>query len=159
MKRAARRNLLAAGVAAVTGSLSWTHAAHAQAQRATSSGDPGREALRKAYDAAVVMKQQAQSSGDQPYGAVVVVDGEIAGEGASRVVKDNNPNAHAERVAIREAQRRLARQDLRGAILVSTSRPCSLCEEAAAQAGIARMVHGADLTDAGAPRTPNTSRR
>lgn len=103
------------------------------------------------YEAAVRMKRLAQSWGDQPYGAVLVLDGAIIGEGPSRVVKNNDVTAHAEREAIRDASRRLGRQKLAGAVLYSTSRPCSLCEAAAAEAGVSRMYFGASLADAGAP--------
>jgi len=98
------------------------------------------------------MKRQALSWGDQPYGAVIVMDGVLAGEGPSRVVKNQDVNAHAEREAIRDAQRRLGTQSLEGAVLYSTSRPCSLCEAAAARAKVSRMIFGAGLTDAGPPK-------
>jgi tRNA(Arg) A34 adenosine deaminase TadA len=104
------------------------------------------------YQAAAEMKRRAESWGDQPYGAVLVLDGAIVGEGPSRVVKNNDASAHAEREAIRDAQRRLGAASLQGATLYSTSRPCSLCEAAAAQAKVGRMVFGPALTDAGAPR-------
>jgi tRNA(Arg) A34 adenosine deaminase TadA len=54
--------------------------------------------------------------------------------------------------AIRDAARRLRTRDLSGCVLVSTSRPCRMCEAAAAWAGISRMVYGESLTEAGAPR-------
>ena len=97
------------------------------------------------------MKRLAQSWGDQPYGAVLILDGKLVGEGPSRVVKNNDINAHAEREAIRDAQRRLGRTELPGAVLYSTSRPCGLCEAAAARAKVSRMYFGAALSDAGAP--------
>ncbi|MCY7287856.1 MAG: hypothetical protein LH624_06290 [Cryobacterium sp.] len=103
------------------------------------------------YQAAADMKRLAESWGDQPYGAVLVLNGALVGEGPSRVIRNRNPDAHAEREAIRDAQRRLGRQELSGTVLYSTSRPCSLCEAAAAQAGISRMYHGPALTDAGTP--------
>lgn len=103
------------------------------------------------YEAAAHMKRLAQSWGDQPYGAVLVLDGAVVGEGPSRVVKNADVNAHAEREAIRDARRRLGRQELAGAVLYSTSRPCSLCEAAAAEAKVSRMYFGASLTDAGTP--------
>jgi len=81
-----------------------------------------------------------------------VQDGRIVGDGPSRVVRNADPNAHAEREAIRDAQRRLGRQDLGGSVLYSTSHPCRACEAAAAAAGVARMVVGPDLVDAGRPR-------
>jgi len=99
------------------------------------------------------MRMLAESWGDQPYGAVLVMNGTLIGEGPSRVVKDRDPNAHAERVAIRDAQRKLGRQGLAGSLLYSTSRPCSLCEAAAAKAGVSRMYFGPALTDAGRPHS------
>ena len=103
------------------------------------------------YKAAVEMKHLAQSWGDQPYGAVLVLDGKVIGQGPSRVVKNSDVTAHAEREAIRDALRKLGRQRLAGAVLYSTSRPCSLCEAAAAEAGVSRMYYGPLLADAGVP--------
>lgn len=107
---------------------------------------------RRFHDAAVALLNLARSWGDQAYGAVVVADGVIVGVGPSRVVVDQDPSAHAERVALRDARQRLGRSSLAGAVLVSTSRPCAACEAAAASAGVGRMFHGATLADAGAPR-------
>ena len=94
----------------------------------------------------------AVRAGDQAYGAIVVRAGEIIGFGPSRVVQDRSEDAHAERIAIADAQRRTGATDLAGAILYSSSRPCRICERAAAAARIARMIHGREATDAGAPR-------
>ena len=107
---------------------------------------------RKWYEAAESMKRMAEGWGDQPYGAVLVLDGKMVGEGPSRVVKNADISAHAEREAIRDAQRHLGRTDLAGAVLYSTSRPCGLCEAAAARAKVSRMYFGRSLEDAGAPR-------
>jgi tRNA(Arg) A34 adenosine deaminase TadA len=98
------------------------------------------------------MKSEATAAGDQPYGAVVVLGDTIVGFGPSQVVAKRDPDALAERVAVRDAQVRLGRTDLSGAILYSTSRPCPACERAAAAARIARMLYGPEGTDAGAPR-------
>ena len=108
-------------------------------------------ARRRWFEAAEAMKRLAQSWGDQPYGAVLVADGAVIGEGPSRVVTSGDPTAHAEREAIRDAQRRLGRAALAGSVLYSTSRPCRQCEIAAAEAGVSRMIHGPALTDAGPP--------
>jgi tRNA(Arg) A34 adenosine deaminase TadA len=54
------------------------------------------------------MKREAEASGDQPFGAVVVKYGSIIGYGPSRVIVDRNPDAHAERVTLWDAQKRLA---------------------------------------------------
>jgi tRNA(adenine34) deaminase len=97
-------------------------------------------------------KQRALGWGDQPYGAVLVLGDALAGEGPSRVVQLNDLDAHAERVAIADAKRRLGRDELAGSTLYSTSRPCRACELAAARAGVARLVFGAQAQDGGAPR-------
>lgn len=109
-------------------------------------------ALQHAMQRAREMRDAAIRAGDQPYGAVVLRGTQIVGEAPSRVVTANDPNAHAEREALRDALRRLGSADLADCVLVSTSRPCRLCETAAAQARVARMVHGDALTDAGPPR-------
>ena len=113
---------------------------------------PAAGAEKRWYEAAEAMKRLAESRGDQPYGAVLVIGGKLVGEGPSRVVQKKDPSAHAEREAIRDAQERLGRKDLAGSVLYSTSRPCSLCERAAAEAGVERMIYGAALRDAGKPR-------
>ena len=120
------------------------------ASRAKVSAEPGAE-HKEFIAAAFKMKDEAVDKGDQPYGAVVVSGGRIIGLGPSRVVLKKDANAHAEREAIRDAQTRLGTADLSDSVLYSTSRPCTACERAAAQARIARMVHGADATDAGPP--------
>jgi tRNA(adenine34) deaminase len=107
---------------------------------------------RKFVEAAFAMKQQAERLGDQPYGAVVVRGGTIVGWGPSRVLLDNDGNAHAERVALKDAQTRLGKADLSDCVMYSTSHPCGACERAAAVARLSRMYYGRDAIDAGAPR-------
>ncbi len=97
------------------------------------------------------MRRLAVGYGDQPYGAVVVLDGLIIGQSWSRVVMDHDPTAHAEMSAIRDAARRLRGRELAGAILYSSSRPCAMCEAAAAWAGISEMIFGRAVTRAGRP--------
>jgi len=104
--------------------------------------------MARAFD----MRRRAVAAGDQAYGAVVVLDGRIVGQAPSAVMSRGDVAAHAEREAIADALRRAGGGSIRGATLYSSSRPCMLCEEAAHAAGIGRMVHGADLLDAGAPR-------
>lgn len=98
------------------------------------------------------MKRLAESSGDQPYGAVVVANGAVIGAGPSRVITSGDATAHAEREAIRDAQRALGRESVAGSVLYSTSRPCRQCEIAAAEAQVAQMIFGEALNDAGRPR-------
>jgi tRNA(adenine34) deaminase len=102
--------------------------------------------------AAFKMRDEAVARGDQPYGAVVVRNNRIIGYAPSRVVSKKDATAHAEREAIRDAQARLGSADLSESVLYSSSRPCAACERAAADAKIARMIFGAQATDAGRPR-------
>jgi tRNA(adenine34) deaminase len=113
---------------------------------------PARAAEKKWYEAAEKMRQLAIELGDQAYGAVLVADDRIIGEAPSRVRRRNDPEAHAEREAIREALRRAGPEKVAGSVLYSTARPCRFCERAAANAGVARMIAGAELRDLGAPR-------
>lgn len=98
------------------------------------------------------MRDEAVRAGDQPYGAVVLRGDVIMGEAPSRVITANDPDAHAEREALRDALRHLGSADLANCVLVSTSRPCRFCETAAAKVRIARMMYGDALTDAGPPK-------
>ena len=108
-------------------------------------------ALQSAMRRARALRDEALRNGDQAYGAVVLRGSELVGAAPSRVVTNTDPTAHAEMEAIRDAARRLRSRDLSGCILVSTSRPCRMCESAAMWAGISRMVYGEALTDAGPP--------
>jgi tRNA(adenine34) deaminase len=101
--------------------------------------------------AAFEMKERAIRNGDQAYGAVVVRNGEIVGWGPSRVREHGEWAGHAEREAMRDAQRRLGRADLSDCVMYSSSRPCGTCQRVAAQAKIGRMYYGPEGTDAGAP--------
>jgi tRNA(Arg) A34 adenosine deaminase TadA len=137
MKAFTRRSVLAATAAVVAG----------VATRARSAAAEHGQFIAAAFR----MKDEAARAGDQPFGAVLVMGGRVLGFGPSRVVLKQDASAHAEREAIREAQARLGRRDLAGAVLYSTSRACSACEAAAAEANVARMFHGREATDAGRP--------
>lgn len=102
-------------------------------------------------DRAFEMRRLAIDSGDQAYGAVIVRDGTIIGQSPSRVILDQDPTAHAELSAIRDAAHRLDNRDLSGAIMYSSSRPCPMCEAAAFWARIDRMVYGREASNGGAP--------
>ncbi len=101
---------------------------------------------------ALEMRRLAQQSGDQAFGAVIVKDGRIVGEGPSRVIVNRDPTAHAEMEAIRDAARRLNARDLGGCEMFASSRPCPMCEAASYWANISRIYYGETVTDAGAPR-------
>ena len=102
-------------------------------------------------DRAFEMRQVAVDCGDQAYGAIIVRGNIIVGQSWSRVIMDQDPTGHAEMAAIRDAARRMNDRDLSGATLYSSSRPCPMCEAAAFWAGVGQMIHGRNLTKAGAP--------
>ena len=110
---------------------------------------PTREAfMRRAFD----MRRVSVERGDQAYGAVIVKDGRIVGEGISAVITANDPTAHAEMQGIRDAALRLGTRDLSSCELYGTSRACPMCEAGAYWARVARMYYGEGIADAGAPR-------
>ena len=146
-----RRALLPLAVGAALPLLSARAGAQAIAPAAGQGNLAADARWQPALQRAHALRDEAQRGGDQPYGAVVVKDGRIVGEAPSRVVTRSDPTAHAEMEAIRDAARRLASRDLSGCVLVSSSRPCGMCESAAAWARIERMVYG-EGTDGGAPR-------
>ena len=100
------------------------------------------------------MRQLAITRGDQAFGAVVVRNGQVVGEGVSAVLTAPDPTAHGEIQALRDAARRLGTARLAGCDLYTTFRPCPMCETAAFWAGIERIYVGETITDAGAPRYP-----
>lgn len=98
------------------------------------------------------MRQYAIDHGDQGYGAVVVRGNVIIGQSWSRVILDQDPTAHAEMAAIRDAARRLNDRDLNQAVMYSSSRPCPMCEAAAYWAGVRLMFYGREIRSAGSPK-------
>ncbi len=78
-----------------------------------------------------------------PVAAIVVCDGEVVGTGVNRRETDNDPTAHAEVVAIRDAARRLGRWNLSDCELYVTLEPCVMCGGAIVYSRIERVVFGA----------------
>jgi tRNA(Arg) A34 adenosine deaminase TadA len=85
-----------------------------------------------------------------PFGAVVVKDGEIVGEGHNRVLATNDPTAHGEVVAIRAACARIGSFSLAGCEIHSTGEPCPMCLGAILWARIPRIYYGFSIADAAA---------
>jgi guanine deaminase len=85
-----------------------------------------------------------------PFGAVVVLDGQVVGEGWNQVTSTSDPTAHAEVVAIRDACRRLGRFHLQGAELYTSCEPCPMCLSAAYWARVDRIWFANDRKDAAA---------
>src|SRR6476661_5394680 len=92
----------------------------------------------------------AAAAGEVPVGALVIQDGKIIGRGHNRNLLENDPTAHAEIVALREAAARMGNHRLSGCIMVATIEPCSMCAGALVHARIARLVYGASDPKAGA---------
>jgi tRNA(adenine34) deaminase len=94
--------------------------------------------------------QRALEAGEVPVGAVVVFDGRIVGRGHNRNLTDNDPTAHAEIVALRQAGNALGNHRLVNCELFATIEPCAMCAGALLHARIRRLVYGADDPKAGA---------
>ena len=92
----------------------------------------------------------AAEAGEVPIGAVVVHDGEIVARGQNRVLRDNDPTAHAEIVALRAAAAALGNYRLNGCTLYVTLEPCAMCAGAMIHARMDRLVYAAADPKAGA---------
>ncbi len=100
---------------------------------------------------AIAIASSATSSGDVPVGAIVInKDGIVIGKGSNEREANNDPTAHAEIVAIRNAASRLQNSRLDGCTLVVTLEPCAMCAGAIAQSRISRVIFGAWDEKAGA---------
>ena len=104
-------------------------------------------------DLALEEAARAAQAGEVPVGAVVVLDGRLLGSGHNTPIKDCDPTAHAEIVALRAAAREAGNYRLIGATLYATIEPCAMCCGAAIHTRIARLVYGADDAKAGAVRS------
>ncbi|MGH1483392.1 MAG: nucleoside deaminase [Geminicoccales bacterium] len=86
--------------------------------------------------------------GTEPFGAIVVKNGQIIGEGINRSLLNHDPTSHGETEAIRDACRHLETVDLRGCELYTSCEPCALCVAAMQIAGIEQLYYAADLGQA-----------
>ena len=100
--------------------------------------------------AALVEADLALADGEVPVGAVVTLAGRIVGRGHNRTIRDCDPTAHAEVVAIREAAAACGNHRLPDATLYVTLEPCAMCVGALVQARIQRLVFGSYDPKAGA---------
>ncbi|HLH21909.1 MAG TPA: nucleoside deaminase [Chloroflexota bacterium] len=82
-----------------------------------------------------------------PFGAVIVRDGAIVGEGQARVEPECDPTWHAEMAAIRDACRRLGTPDLSGCTMYTSCECCAMCHAACWRAGIARIYYAGSVED------------
>jgi tRNA(adenine34) deaminase len=104
----------------------------------------------QAMQAALDEARQAAEAGEVPIGAVVVSDGAIVACGQNRVLRDLDPTAHAEIVALRAAAAAIGNYRLPGCTLYVTLEPCAMCAGAMIHARIDRLVYAADDPKAGA---------
>jgi tRNA(adenine34) deaminase len=102
---------------------------------------------------ALAEARAAATAGEVPVGAVLVRDGEILARSNNRTIRDCDPTAHAEIVALREAARLLGNYRLADTTLYVTIEPCSMCAGAIIQARVPRLVYGADDPKGGAVRS------
>lgn len=107
------------------------------------------EAHAQWMDAALDEARRAGARGEVPVGAVVVRDGGIVGRGGNRTVELQDPTAHAEIFALREAAGALGSWRLPGCALYVTLEPCAMCAGALVLARLERLVYGADDPKAG----------
>ena len=98
-------------------------------------------------EAAIAEALASRADGGQPFGAVLVKDGEVVARGRNRVNQDGDPTSHAELNLVRQfcASRRQA--DLRGYAVYASFEPCAMCAAAIAWAGVSLVVYGADAGD------------
>lgn len=92
---------------------------------------------------ALELAERAAQAGEVPVGAVIVQGGTVLGEGFNSPVRDHDPTAHAEIVALRAAAARLANYRLPGTTLYVTLEPCQMCAGALVHARVAHVVYAA----------------
>jgi tRNA(adenine34) deaminase len=98
---------------------------------------------------ALALADRAANEGEVPVGAVLVCDGELLGEGWNQVIAAQDPTAHAEIVALRDAARVVGNYRLPGSTLYVTLEPCTMCAGAMVHARVELLVFGAREPRAG----------
>ena len=95
------------------------------------------------------LARQARAEGNTPVGSVVVLGGQIVGEGVEQLPRGNDPTGHAEVLACRMAAARLGSSRLEGAVLYSTAEPCLMCSYVIRKSGVASVVYGTAVPHVG----------
>ncbi|MEU2712536.1 nucleoside deaminase [Streptomyces sp. NPDC007205] len=93
---------------------------------------------------AVRISREHVAEGGIPFSGVVVNDGQVLGTGFNRVREDNDPTAHAEVVALREAAAKYGLHATAGATLIASGEPCALCYMASLYFNVSHIVHAVD---------------
>lgn len=99
---------------------------------------------------AIELSKNNIAHGGGPFGAVIVKDGKIIGEGFNKVTANNDPTAHAEVEAIREACKNISNFDLNGAEIYTSCEPCPMCLSAIYWARLSKVYYANTKKDAAA---------
>lgn len=91
----------------------------------------------------LALEEARQCGEDVPVGCVILKDGQLLSRGRNRREADQDPTAHAEMVAIRDAARSLGNWRLKETTLICTLEPCPMCAETILQSRISKLVYGA----------------
>ena len=97
--------------------------------------------------AIAISRHALEDEGKTPFGAIIVIDGEVVAEGTSSVIELRDPTAHAEVMALRHAGAKLQRHLLEDATMYASSEPCPMCLVACYWARLPRLVFGATSYD------------
>ena len=103
---------------------------------------------RELMQIAIRLSEDNVQNGGGPFGAVIAKDGEVVATGVNRVTANNDPTAHAEVSAIREACRMLKSFKLDGCVVYSSCEPCPMCLSALYWAGISKIYYANTKDDA-----------
>ena len=104
----------------------------------STNGDTHEKFLRETF----VVAEHAHAHGDEPFGALLVVDNKVILTTSNSVVRDHDPTRHAELNLISQASRELSQHALRAATLYASTEPCAMCAGAACRGRVARVVYG-----------------
>jgi len=97
--------------------------------------------------------RKAESEDEVPIGAVVLLNEKIIGRGHNRPIREHDPTAHAEIIALRQATHNIANYRLPGSVLIVTIEPCVMCVGAMIQARIEELIYGAADPKSGAVKS------
>lgn len=97
-----------------------------------------------------IARQAENTDGAMPFGAVVVKDGRIVGEGLNRAIALHDPTSHGEVEAVRDACRKLGTTWLDGAVVYTSCEPCALCVAAMYMAGISSFYYASTIAESAA---------
>lgn len=102
---------------------------------------------------AIEEARKAESEGEVPVGAVVLLNEKIVGRGHNHPIREHDPTAHAEIMALRQATHNNANYRLPGSVLIVTIEPCIMCVGAMIQARVEELIYGAADPKSGAVRS------